>query len=98
MTGVVTGSLLGEEAEVVAKATRRRFTAAYKRRILQEADRCSKPGAIGALLRREGLYSSQAQPVPAAPDYQAVGIPTPIASLGAPAKRSASIQSRADAR
>jgi transposase-like protein len=49
---------MGEEVEVMAKATRRRFTAAYKRRILEEADRCTKPGEIGALLRREGLYSS----------------------------------------
>jgi transposase-like protein len=44
--------------EVVAKPTRRRFTAEYKRRILREADACTEPGAIGALLRREGLYSS----------------------------------------
>jgi len=58
MTGVLTGSSLGEETEVVAKATRRQFTAAYKRRVLQEADRCEQPGEIGALLRREGLYSS----------------------------------------
>ncbi len=46
------------EVEVVAKAIRRRFTAGYKRRILREADACTAPGAIGALLRREGLYSS----------------------------------------
>jgi transposase-like protein len=46
------------ETEVVAKAQRRRFTAEYKRRILREADRATEPGAIGALLRREGLYSS----------------------------------------
>ncbi len=46
------------ETEVVAKAQRRRFTAEYKRRIVREADRCTPPGAIGALLRREGLYSS----------------------------------------
>ena len=46
------------EVEVVAKAERRRFTADYKQRIVREADRCTKPGAIGALLRREGLYSS----------------------------------------
>jgi len=58
MTGVLTDSSLGEEIEVVAKAQRRRFTAAYKRRILQEAERCTKPGEVGALLRREGLYSS----------------------------------------
>jgi len=46
------------EVEVLAKATRRRFTAEYKRKILREADACTEPGAIGALLRREGLYSS----------------------------------------
>lgn len=46
------------EVEVSAKAQRRRFTAEYKRRVLQEADSCSKPGELGALLRREGLYSS----------------------------------------
>src|SRR5574341_229622 len=44
--------------EVVVKAQRRRFTAEYKHRILQEADACTHPGEIGALLRREGLYSS----------------------------------------
>lgn len=44
--------------EVSAKAKRRRFSAEYKRRILREADACSKPGELGALLRREGLYSS----------------------------------------
>jgi transposase len=49
---------MGSETEVVAKAQRRRFTAEYKRRIVREADRCTTPGAIGALLRREGLYSS----------------------------------------
>jgi transposase len=46
------------ETEVVAKATRRRFTAAYKRKILRDADACRTSGAIGALLRKEGLYSS----------------------------------------
>ena len=46
------------EVEVLAKACRRRFTAEYKRQILREADACTAPGAIGALLRREGLYSS----------------------------------------
>ena len=40
------------------KAQRRRFTPEYKLRILEEADRCREPGEIGALLRREGLYSS----------------------------------------
>ena len=48
----------GQEVEVLAKAKRRCFTAEYKRRILREADRCREPGEIGALLRREGLYSS----------------------------------------
>ena len=48
----------GPETEVLAKAQRRRFTAEYKRRILHEADRCLRPGEIGALLRREGLYAS----------------------------------------
>ena len=41
-----------------ARDARRRFTAEYKRRILQEADACTEPGQISALLRREGLYSS----------------------------------------
>ena len=45
-------------SEVVAKAARRWFTAAEKLRVLQEADRCRKPGELGALLRREGLYTS----------------------------------------
>ena len=44
--------------EVVAKAARRRFTAAEKLRVLEEAERCTKPGELGALLRREGLYTS----------------------------------------
>ena len=48
----------GPAIEVVAKATRRRFTVEYKRAIVREADACKTPGAIGALLRREGLYSS----------------------------------------
>lgn len=46
------------EVEVSSKATRRRFTAEYKRKILKEAAACTERGAIGALLRREGLYSS----------------------------------------
>jgi transposase-like protein len=45
-------------SEVIARPVRRRFTAEDKLRILQEADRCA-PGELGALLRREGLYSSQ---------------------------------------
>ena len=46
------------EVEVMAKATRRRFTAEYKLKILQEAEACTRPGETGALLRREGLYFS----------------------------------------
>lgn len=47
------------EPEVVPKAARRSFSAAYKLRIVEEADQCTERGQIGALLRREGLYSSQ---------------------------------------
>jgi transposase-like protein len=43
---------------VVAKAKRRRFTAEYRLKILRQADACKAPGELGALLRREGLYSS----------------------------------------
>ncbi|SRR2546422_7224259 len=46
------------DSEVAAVAQRRRFTREYKLRILREADRCRQPGEMGALLRREGLYSS----------------------------------------
>lgn len=46
------------DPEVSEVKPRRKFTAAYKLRILQEADRCIQPGQLGALLRREGLYSS----------------------------------------
>ncbi len=51
-------ALDGSAIEVVAKATRRRFTLEYKWKIVREADGCKTPGAVGALLRREGLYSS----------------------------------------
>ena len=44
--------------EVVAKAKRRRFTADYKQSILEQADQATPSGGIGALLRREGLFSS----------------------------------------
>src|SRR2546428_14024954 len=47
-----------EDVQVAAKPRRRTYTAEYKRRILKEADACTTPGAVGALLRREGLYSS----------------------------------------
>jgi transposase len=47
------------DPEVSAASGRRRFSAAYKARIVREANACSQPGETGALLRREGLYSSQ---------------------------------------
>jgi transposase len=46
------------ETEVVEKAKRQRYNAEYKQRILREAENCRATGEIGALLRREGLYSS----------------------------------------
>jgi transposase-like protein len=48
----------GTNPEVNEKPVRRRFDAAYKLRIIEEADRCTQPGQLGELLRREGLYSS----------------------------------------
>ena len=57
--GTVPTSVSRPDPEVAAKAKRRTFTAEYKQRILQEADRAvATPGGVGALLRREGLYSS----------------------------------------
>jgi len=46
------------DPEVMPQAKRRRFSAEYKLRVLAEADGCTQPGETGALLRREGLYSS----------------------------------------
>ena len=46
------------EVEVLAKPVRRKFTVEYKRRIVREAESCKGAGEVGALLRREGLYSS----------------------------------------
>jgi len=46
------------DPELVERAKRRRFSAEYKLAVVREADGCSEPGEIGALLRREGLYSS----------------------------------------
>ena len=48
----------GTSSEVVPRARRRTFTNADKRRILLAADQCTKPGEVGALMRREGVYSS----------------------------------------
>ena len=46
------------DPELVERPRRRRFAAEYKLRIVREADGCSRPGEVGELLRREGLYSS----------------------------------------
>ena len=46
------------DPEVSDRPKRRRFTAEYKRKILKQADACTRPGELGALLRREGVYSS----------------------------------------
>ena len=51
-------SAVTPDPEVPEKKPRRKFTAKYKLQILAEADLCSEPGQMGALLRREGLYSS----------------------------------------
>lgn len=53
-----TNKKVQKNPEVAQKAARRRFTSEYKRGIAMEADNCRQPGEIGALLRREGLYSS----------------------------------------
>ena len=58
MASVVALKARRPEAEVGEKAKRRRFTAEFKMRILREAAACTEPGELGALLRREGLYSS----------------------------------------
>ena len=58
MSTMMEGLPVGQQTEVTAKAQRRRFTAAEKLRVLREADHCTKPGELSALLRREGLYSS----------------------------------------
>lgn len=52
------GPVGAPDPEVTERAKRRRFTAEYKLRILREADACKRDGDLGALLRREGLYSS----------------------------------------
>ena len=53
-----TSAATAPDPEVPAKAQRRRFTAEYRLGILKQADACKRPGELGALLRREGLYSS----------------------------------------
>src|SRR5256885_13299067 len=69
-------ALGGSGIEVVAKASRRRFTGEYKRKIVREADGCKTAGTVGALLRREGLYSSHLTTWRAAPGPGEVARPT----------------------
>ena len=58
-SGRARGASVGApDPELIERAKRRRFSAEYKLRIVREADACTDPGGIGALLRREGLYSS----------------------------------------
>ena len=58
LTSQNNGAIDRPPTEVVPRARRRRFSAAYKLRILQEADACKKSKDVGSLLRREGLYTS----------------------------------------
>jgi transposase len=76
----------GAEIEVAAKATRRRFTLDYKREIVQEAELCKTSGAVGALLRREGLYSSHLTTWRAARERGDLAGPTAVKKRG-PAPR-----------
>ena len=57
-TGVSVDADGAPDPEVVAKPKRRRFTAEYRLKVLRQADACKAAGELGALLRREGLYSS----------------------------------------
>jgi transposase len=57
-TGVPADAGGAPDPEVVAKPKRRRFSAEYRLKILRQADACKAPGELGALLRREALYSS----------------------------------------
>ncbi len=57
-TALAPSPLLTSNGGVSPTPSRRRFSTSYKRRLLEEAARCTKPGELGSLLRREGLYSS----------------------------------------
>ncbi len=58
MTNVMSLPAMKSGTEVSEKAKRRRYSAEFKARILREAEACTAPGELGAMLRREGLYSS----------------------------------------
>ena len=94
------------DPEVVAQATRRQFSAEYKQRILAEVKHCTQPGEIGALLRREGLYSShlakwrqqqhrgQLQGLAARPRGRKAGPPAAAAELTALRQENQRLQAR----
>ena len=58
------------------------FTVEYKRQIVREADGCKTPGAVGALLRREGLYSSHLTTWRAAREREELVVPTTVKKRG----------------
>jgi hypothetical protein len=66
------------ETEVTEKATRRRYTAEYKARILREGDACTKPGELGALLRREPASTANAIASASIASFFRLCCPTPI--------------------
>ena len=57
-TGALANAAVGSDPEVLERPRRRRLTTKYKLQVLQQADACTRQGEIGALFRREGLYSS----------------------------------------
>ena len=77
------------DPQVAAKPRRRRFTAEYKHRILKTADAVREPGEIGALLRREGLYSSLLSKWRAQRDQGVLNALAPTRRGRKPARRSA---------
>ena len=91
-------AVVGPVIEVVAKATRRRFTVEYKRKIVREADACKTPGTVGALLRREGLYSSHLTTWRAARERgELAGVPTkrgPVRRVADPRDKQLAEQAR----
>src|SRR6266542_3126054 len=91
-------AVVGPVIEVVAKATRRRFTVEYKRKIVREADACKTPGTVGALLRREGLYFSHLTTWSAARERgQLAGAPTkrgPVRRVADPRDKKLAEQAR----
>jgi len=68
------------DPEVAPKAKRRKFSAEYKRRILEETDNLTEPGQTGALLRREELYSSRSPQVRPMPNWVLLSSGHPISA------------------